>query len=429
MSGVVLIPTTTPAPTTMADAVLRGGTEARAAVAGWLANLAARNDGRDFSCTPARRRRRVPKPASTDAVPEGAPHKQQQAADPTKAPPAAHRGLRKSATTATTATKRSHPHASSSSLRSLTSSFSATPSSSSTTESLHEARNKKRRKTTTPTATRASNQKYEDEGSTSTPSSSFSSSTTPPYHAPSSSPAADLLPLHSFPPLPSPFPVDTSTHYHQPVIQPHHHPTTTTTAPTAQHEANAGGAGWGGQHRPLHVRSGSWSGGSLPHNHHLPTSTTAGYGGYTLPPTTSQWDAHHHQQQHYQHQPAQQWRSGYEEGRKWSMPAVLEHPPYGGGEVADDDDDDWDACIRVLRTKTIQQEPPMAAPLRHTDVHSSMLDYHHQHHQQRIPPVTAQQLTQQHQQPPLGVGVDDCGITYAPLDDEVEALLRSVLPS
>lgn len=57
--------------TTMADAVLQGGAEAKAAVAGWLASLAERNDGRDYSCTTRRRRRSLGQP-SKDTAPKGA---------------------------------------------------------------------------------------------------------------------------------------------------------------------------------------------------------------------------------------------------------------------------------------------------------------------------------------------------------------------
>jgi len=60
---------------TIADVVLKGESHEREAVAGWLAHLAARNDGRDFSCTITRRRRRRPKAPSADSIPRGAASK------------------------------------------------------------------------------------------------------------------------------------------------------------------------------------------------------------------------------------------------------------------------------------------------------------------------------------------------------------------
>lgn len=63
-----VVPTITEPTTTLAYAVLNGGSSARAAVEGWLCTLADRNDGRDFSCTPTRRRRRPKVAVAPDGV-------------------------------------------------------------------------------------------------------------------------------------------------------------------------------------------------------------------------------------------------------------------------------------------------------------------------------------------------------------------------
>jgi hypothetical protein len=108
------------------------------------------------------------------------------------------------------------------------------------------------------------------------------------------------------------------------------------------------------------------------------------------------------------------------------MPAVLETTShYGGpGGSGGAEEDDWDAFIRVLRTKTVQQEgitssgPPMA----------DLRQYHLEEisHPSALDDLLLQRL-------PAGVAVaqpsaPDDGAPCA-LDDEVEALLRSVLPS